>query len=56
MARYERPRLIATYSIERLQAEAATCAAYGVPSDRALKDDIATVENPLSQLGAIRRA
>jgi len=52
---YERPDLIATYSIEELRAEAATAFCYTVTavSDRILKTEIETIEQPLERLGAI---
>jgi hypothetical protein len=50
---YERPRLIATYSLDELRAEAGIALA-NYPSDQALKQEIATIEEPLRRLGKIR--
>ena len=44
---YIRPAVIATYSIRELTADAAVCAVYVVTSDRDLKRDIETIEQPL---------
>ena len=53
MERYERPVLIASYSIDELRADAAACLPY--PSDLALKREVETVAEPLKQLETIRR-
>ena len=51
---YVRPTVICTYSIAELCADAASCMPYGI-SDRVLKRDIETVEQPLERLDAISR-
>lgn len=45
MPHYERPVLIASYSIEELRRDAASCVPYiiTVPSDRNLKTEIETI-------------
>jgi hypothetical protein len=50
--RYDHPRLIATYSIDALRAEAAISLTY--ESDRTLKREIETVTEPIQRLGGIR--
>jgi len=52
---YIRPTVICTYSIVELCADAASCMPYSTPSDRVLKRDIETVEQPLERLDAISR-
>jgi hypothetical protein len=52
MQRYEPPVLIASFSIEELREEAATCAAY--PSDNALKTQVEQIDAPLIRLAKIR--
>ncbi len=53
---YVRPTVICTYSIAELRADAASCMPYGIlGSDRNLKRDIESVEQPLERLRAIRR-
>ncbi len=58
MPGYIRPAVITTYSIARLCAVAATCMSYlpGEVSDRELKREIETLEQPLERLRAIRRS
>ena len=53
MKGYERPSLIATFSIEELRADAASCTPYQYTSDVRVKTDIKTVDRPLDGLGAI---
>ena len=52
MQRYEPPVLIASFSIEELREEAATCAVY--PSDSALKTEVERIDSPLARLAKIR--
>jgi hypothetical protein len=54
--RYERPVVIATYSVEKLRAEAGAvaCASIvGIVSDRNLKTDIRRVDDPLKRLDTL---
>jgi hypothetical protein len=54
MNRYTRPTVIHTYSIAELCADAAHCTAYVTNlSDRNLKQDIETIENPLERMRSI---
>jgi hypothetical protein len=54
MNRYTRPNVICTYSIEELCSDAASCTPYGVAiSDRNLKRDVETVEQPLERMRSI---
>jgi hypothetical protein len=56
MTLYIRPTVIRTYSVAELCADAASCMPYGVAtSDRNLKRDIETIDQPLTRLGAINR-
>jgi hypothetical protein len=54
---YERPVVIATYSVERLRAEAAAVCCVSLvildESDQKLKTDIQPVAEPLKRLGAV---
>jgi hypothetical protein len=50
---YEKPAVIATYSVDELRKGAAT-AATSVPSDLVLKDEVEVVERPLARLRRIR--
>jgi hypothetical protein len=52
METYNRPALIASYSIADLLAGAAIAMEYA--SDRALKRGVEEIEQPLERLGAIR--
>ncbi len=49
---YGQPRLIATYSIEELLADAAI-AITSEPSDEVLKRELKRIDRPLERLGAI---
>lgn len=53
MNRYTRPAVICTYSIAELRADAASCTPYLTLSDRTLKRDIETVEQPLERMRTI---
>ena len=50
----EHPRLIVTFSIAELRADAAMALVYS--SDETLKHEIETIERPLDRLGTIRCA
>jgi hypothetical protein len=50
---YEQPRVIATYSIDRLLADASLSTS-PVPSDASLKREIENVEQPVERLRSIR--
>ena len=53
---YERPVVIATYSVEQLRAEAAGVACtsiVGTVSDQNLKTDIESIDDPLRRLGTV---
>jgi hypothetical protein len=54
MQRYEPPVLIASFSIEELREEAATCAMNYQFSDRALKIEVERIDSPLVRLARIR--
>jgi hypothetical protein len=52
MPRYERPTVLASYTVDELRADAAACMSYtvGTVSDRTLKTHIETVAGSLGQL------
>jgi hypothetical protein len=59
MERYERPAILATYSVDELVEEAATCEVYytdtNTPSDRDLKEQIEGIEGALERVTSIGR-
>jgi hypothetical protein len=55
MERYEAPAVVATYSVDELVEEAATCELYGpVYSDRAVKEDVEGIEGALERVTSVR--
>ena len=52
MHRYERPAVLASYSVDELRSEGAASLAYMI-SDVSLKSDVATIEEPLARLGEL---
>lgn len=51
--RYERPQVIASFSIDELREDAAAASVY--PSDARLKTGLAPVERSLERLGRLAR-